>query len=224
MGAGMNVKPILTAGFALVLSLAAAGCYHGGNRAQAFGGKARDGETSTLFIERDLRFVSLDGKTFADVPAEYNFGPNGISRDNVIGSAYDRKVKVLAGTHRVIAGLGPKWIFVPEKRPTGGLFGNGGGEPFRYAGSATNEEVEYTAKGGQSYVLRARKAVEQDGWRLEVVPRGITGGESIARKINDLPHTGGGLPVHPAKVEMAIMASPEPPKLAAVRYGLERRK
>lgn len=220
----MNLRQSCAGCGAILLAMMTGACYHGGNRAQAYEGSVPDNQTSTLFIEPDLRFVSLDGKTFADVPAEYNFGPGGIQHDNVIGSAYDRKIRVLAGTHRVIAGLGPSWIFVPEQRPTSGLFGGGGaGEPFHYAGSATNDEVEYTAKGGTSYVLRARRANEPDGWRLEVVPRGA-GGKSLARKLGDVPHAGGGLPVHPSKVEMAIMAAPEPTKEAALRYGLKRKK
>ncbi|HEV2295375.1 MAG TPA: hypothetical protein VGR35_16100 [Tepidisphaeraceae bacterium] len=221
----MNLRRIYTACGGVLLAMVSGACYHGGNHAQAFEGSVPDHQTSTLFIERDLRFVSLDGKTFGHVPAEYNFGPRGIQHDNVIGSAYDRKIRVLAGTHRVIAGIGPTWILVPEKRPTSGLFGGrGAGEPFHYAGSATNEEIEYSAKRGTSYVLRARRANEPDGWRLEVVPRGMGGGESIARKLRDVPHADGGLPVHPWRVETAIMASPEPPRQAALRYGLQRKK
>ena len=199
-------------------------CYHGGNRANAFDGDAPDSRTSTLFIEVDVRFVSLDGKTFDSVPAEYNFGPKGRYYDNIIGSRYDRKVKVLAGTHRVIAGVSRGWIWVQENPRS--ILASTEGDHFRYPGSATNDELEYTAEGGKSYVLRVRKAKDDaDGWRAVIVPRVTLDAEPVSRKLAELPHPTGGVTLARWTIQDKLEAVPrsEREPLAA-SLGCEIRK
>jgi hypothetical protein len=199
-------------------------CYHGGNRANAFEGKAADSQTSTLFIEVDVRFVSLDGKTFENVPAEYNFGPKGRYYDNIIGSRYDRKVKVLAGTHRVIAGVARGWIWVQENPQS--VFVSTEGDHFRYPGSATNEELEYTAEGGKSYVLRVRKAKDDaDGWRAVIVPRLALDAEPVSRKLAELPHSAGGVTLAKWTIQDKLEAVPRGEReQLATTLGCEIRK
>ena len=217
-------RACLSAALLAAIAVFGGACYHGGNRANAFEGNVPDSQTSTLFIDVDVRFVSLDGKTFENVPAEYNFGPLGRYHDNVIGSRYDRKVKVLAGTHQVVAGLSRGWIWV-EKDPHP-ILASLEGDHFRYPGSATNERLEYTAEGGKSYVLRIRKAKDDpDGWRAEIVPRLSLDAAPVSRKLADLPNASGGVPLAKWTIQQKLEAVPHAQRQQlATTLGCEMRK
>lgn len=127
-----------------VAILMLAGC--AAHRPRAFEGPDRpDDQVAILQIDRDVRFVSLNGQPVKGVPAD-------LTRDrNPLRGHDDRRlIRLLPGEYRIVAGVAP---FADEpwySRSPGATEA----EMKTYAGSAENDELVFTAAAQKRYLLK----------------------------------------------------------------------
>ena len=142
-----------------------------------------DDQVAILIIQPSVRFISLDGQSVPGIPTIEGNGPVHRNRSD----PDKRIIRILPGTHRVVAGYAP---FTDEGGATG---------VFRtYEGSFEDEEVEFDAVAGKKYFVQLDVSGDLQGnvlWNACIFDQGPLGLplHIISRSIRRIDHATGAI-------------------------------